>query len=323
MIKDTLKDRLFRLRHRAQRYYRRDDIVAATALIHRLWPELRQCEIRSAPPATNCVLFVKAGKELVFKLASDEGQVDALRRTVMALRELRHSPVGPVVPQIIDARLGLPSFVCYPLLHGEPLVPGELDSARREILASDIGVFLALMHRLPPPMHLQEVFTLRRPAWIHGWLSYGRTLLSADPTAAAAVPLLDRVLQSTADDWRNWTEDQPTALIHSDFKVGNFLVDPATGRLTAVLDFGTAELGDPFGDFRWLALDDYEFCLEVSRAYIAAGGWPHGRPTIDRVLLEAAADRLVQVVISGERDLIAAITGQFLAIGEWAQPGRG
>jgi aminoglycoside phosphotransferase (APT) family kinase protein len=322
LIKDTLKDRLFRFRHRAQRYYRREEIAAATALIHRLWPELRRCEIRSAPPATNCVLFVRAKQELVFKLASDEGQVDALRRTVMALRELRYSPVGPMVPQIIDARLGLPSFVCYPLLKGEPLVPGELDRPKRSVLARDIGVFLAMLHRLPPPMHLKNVFPLRHPAWTHGWLSHGRSLIGADSTARQALPLLDRVLQSTADDWRNWSDDQPTALIHSDFKAGNFLVDPATGRLSGVLDFGTAELGDPFGDFRWLALDDYEFCLEVSGAYIESGGWPHGRQTIHRVMLEAAADRLVQVVISGDRDLIAAVTGHFLAIGEWALPGQ-
>ncbi len=47
-------------------------------------------------------------------------------------------------------------------------------------------------------------------------------------------------------------------LVHGDFRIGNFLVDPGSG-INAVLDWELAHLGDPMEDLGWLCVNSWRF----------------------------------------------------------------
>ena len=47
-------------------------------------------------------------------------------------------------------------------------------------------------------------------------------------------------------------EQQGTAIVHGDYRLGNCLVDPTTGRINAVLDWELCTLGDPLADVGYL-----------------------------------------------------------------------
>ena len=60
----------------------------------------------------------------------------------------------------------------------------------------------------------------------------------------------------------------PCCVIHNDLGADHLLVDPETGRATAILDFGDLSIGDPANDFvglpAWLG---WSFLREVLHAY--------------------------------------------------------
>ncbi len=67
----------------------------------------------------------------------------------------------------------------------------------------------------------------------------------------------------------NLPDTPPTALVHSDFRNGNLMVD-ADG-ITAVLDWELAHLGDPVRDLGWLCTHSWRF----GRDELAVGGFGH------------------------------------------------
>ncbi|MZD09040.1 phosphotransferase [Streptomyces sp. SID5785] len=90
--------------------------------------------------------------------------------------------------------------------------------------------------------------------------------------AGAATALWQDALDAPA--WR-----RPGVWLHADLEPGNVLVDPETGGLTAVIDFGCTGVGDPAVDLiaAWYVLDD-----EGAAAFRASVGhdaatWRRGR----------------------------------------------
>jgi aminoglycoside phosphotransferase (APT) family kinase protein len=87
-----------------------------------------------------------------------------------------------------------------------------------------------------------------------------------------------------------WLERDPPAtdrvtIVHGDYRTGNYLHD-ATGRITAMLDWEMAHLGDPLEDLGWATMP-YWYCedracglereADMVRRYERATGW-----TVDR-----------------------------------------
>ena len=57
-------------------------------------------------------------------------------------------------------------------------------------------------------------------------------------------------------------------VLHGDFMPDNIIVDPGSGRLVGIIDWGNATLGDPALDFIWLVLwRGWDFALAVLDAY--------------------------------------------------------
>ena len=60
----------------------------------------------------------------------------------------------------------------------------------------------------------------------------------------------------------------PLHFIHADFRDGNLIIHPATGRLVGVIDWGNSALGDPAIDFMTLVLwRGWSFMHRVLAAY--------------------------------------------------------
>lgn len=57
---------------------------------------------------------------------------------------------------------------------------------------------------------------------------------------------------------QNLPDARPLKLVHSDFRNGNLIVDPARG-VVAVLDWELAHVGDPMRDLGWLATRSWRF----------------------------------------------------------------
>ena len=57
---------------------------------------------------------------------------------------------------------------------------------------------------------------------------------------------------------QNLPKDQRSTLVHSDFRNGNFIVQPDKG-IVAVLDWELAHIGDPMRDLGWLATRSWRF----------------------------------------------------------------
>ena len=82
---------------------------------------------------------------------------------------------------------------------------------------------------------------------------------SVSAEAAATVG----VEQPGWDDYRG-----PLHFIHGDFGPGNLIVDPTSGRLSGIVDWGNAAIGDPALDFVPLVLwRGWEFAQAVVAAY--------------------------------------------------------
>jgi aminoglycoside phosphotransferase (APT) family kinase protein len=56
----------------------------------------------------------------------------------------------------------------------------------------------------------------------------------------------------------NLPDERPPALVHSDFRNGNLIVDPAKG-VVAVLDWELAHIGDPMRDLGWITTRSWRF----------------------------------------------------------------
>ncbi|NLG72183.1 MAG: phosphotransferase [Chloroflexi bacterium] len=156
--------------------------------------------------------------------------------------------------------LAVPAFepcgdgVAYPLLPGEPLNQGRLlslDPAAQEYIAWQIGTFLRQMHAVDADAARQAGV---EPA---GSVRSQRDWEELYQQAQLELfPLLGRdgqdwihsLFAPLSGGWLDMEAYEPV-LVHGDLAPYHFLCDYPAGRLSGVLDFGTAGLGDPADDY--------------------------------------------------------------------------
>ena len=87
-------------------------------------------------------------------------------------------------------------------------------------------------------------------------------------------------------------EQQGTAIVHGDYRFGNCLVDPATGRIAAVLDWELCTLGDPLADVGYLGVYWTDSGQVPRRANdpTAAGGFPTKAALLERYAASTGRD---------------------------------
>jgi aminoglycoside phosphotransferase (APT) family kinase protein len=90
----------------------------------------------------------------------------------------------------------------------------------------------------------------------------------------------------------------PPRFLHGDFRDGNLVVDPASGRLVGVIDWGNAAVGDPALDFMTLVLwRGWEFVRRVLGVY----EMPTDDEFLDRVRAHAQIQALQALTESVRR----------------------
>jgi aminoglycoside 2''-phosphotransferase len=89
-------------------------------------------------------------------------------------------------------------------------------------------------------------------------------------TRIHAVPVGDACRAGLREvEWDDSGYAGPLHFLHGDFNGGNIIVDPETGRLAGVIDWGNAAIGDPALDFMPLVLwRGWRFMHEVLDAYV-------------------------------------------------------
>jgi len=216
--------------------------------IRATFPALRLSSVRLDPDGlVNTVVIVN--DEWVCRFAKDEHGMQALAHEAQVLAMVRRH-VDVAVPAFEHQE---PDFVAYRFIQGRPLYRHdlqELNDREQDHLAEQLGTFLRQLHAIPQAELEQHAIgrsdAQRTPEdWQRLYADVERELF----------PLLWR-------DQRDWVAHHfapvrtgrldlgyRPVLIHGDLAQYHILVQAETMNLTGILDFGTAGLGDPAGDF--------------------------------------------------------------------------
>ena len=240
--------------------------------------------IRASLPTLNAdgLTFLGSGWEFDTYLTSDGWVVRFPRREEMAglfekerpVHELlaKHLPANVAIPRVEfvgPASAGFPYPVAaHRYIAGVPV--DELQSNWLPSLASQIGHVLATLHGIPEDAARQAGALAPPTAYMADegrriWVENGVRFLSRvgdpDPVVAQAIAWISRV--STPSGF-----DGPLKLIHQDLSPEHVLADPATGRITGILDWTDVMLGDAARDFVFLAgWRGWSFVEDVLRHY--------------------------------------------------------
>lgn len=201
---------------------------------------------------------------------------------------------------------GLPRFVGYAAIPGEPLRRSDLERLDRcafDSLSRQMGRFLRVLHETP----VEEAMAcgVEPPSGD-----------ARDRWEQRRADLRRHVFPLLAADERRWVEqrfnafladprlyDARTTLCHGDLTGDHILYDAATNRL-GIIDFGDVCIGDPAGDFVWRD----EYGEDFFRAAQTHYGHPEDATLPDRVAF--CLDRLPLAEISygveiGREDYVA------------------
>ncbi len=233
---------------------------------------------RNREGTINDVLIVN--RSLVFRFAKAKKYIPLLAAE-MKILDLVRPHLGLSVPTPVYRSS---DCIVYPLLGGQTLsrkmVLGFDESAQNDI-AAQIGTFLYRLHsmeisnldwKIPPTRAL-----VKRQSW-----------LDVQARVKARIyPLLQNYQIEWVEDLLNTALDDPDffvykpALIHGDLASYHFLFDEQERKITGVIDFGMAGIGDPASDIGILisiygesfvrklqkSYPDLEKCLPRARFY--------------------------------------------------------
>ncbi|HXW46106.1 MAG TPA: aminoglycoside phosphotransferase family protein [Streptosporangiaceae bacterium] len=211
------------------------------------------------------------GPEWIFRFPKRADRVPWLLREIEIL-SVAGSRLGSLVPRF--ELIGAPSgrfrypFVGYRRLPGigADQVPAS-GPAGLAALAADVGRLLTALHRIDPGLMPPAPAASDRGSW--------SAQVRADLAAAADAvrPLLRPDVRARAEPYLAGEVPEPPAagpqrFLHNDLGPEHLLVDPLTGRLTGVIDFTDAMVGEAVHDFAGLiGIGGYDFIRRVTDCY--------------------------------------------------------
>ena len=205
------------------------------------------------------VNYTLAGRKvtggLILRRDPPDSLIDTERRVEFAaIRSMEGT--GLPVPNALfleegSAALGAPFFVMERIENGIPAQPFRLDALdpHRESLGRQIFRHIGSIAAVDPvgsPL-ASEIDTPEPDACWRRELDYWEREIDTharkpEPIAKAAIRHLRRNPPPPA---------QKLSIVHGDFRIGNFLHNEA-GRVTGILDWEMAHIGDPYEDFAWM-----------------------------------------------------------------------
>lgn len=266
----------------------------------RIRAALPELDIRTIEPLgagnNNEALLVNGA--LVFRFARHVAALASLERETALLRALAGKLPLPV-PEPLYAGEG---FAAYAHISGVPLTAPTLQAmgeADRQAVAERLAAFLRMLHGVPLAELPEMVRNGEVSDTVESWANLcerirARLLPLMRPEASAAVAVqLDAFL--SASDRLTFAP----ALRHGDFGPSNILYDPATNRLTGVIDFGSAGLGDPALDLASSMFGPFgygEQFLERVRSH-----YPASVEAMQRARFNASTFALQEALIGAEQ----------------------
>ncbi|AYF74014.1 aminoglycoside phosphotransferase [Nocardia yunnanensis] len=183
------------------------------------------------------------------------------RRPEVEAQLLRETRLLPWLAPRLPLPVPIPAVVGEsPLVLRHTLVPGEPIDAYTAENGAALGRFLRALHATPPG----EALALGLPAAEHTHRERDYAIarcraevlaLLPDSLIAPALELFDAILAAPAD-----------TVVHADLGPDHVLA--VAGRISGVIDFGDAHLGDPAADFGWALSDTApEFADAVAETY--------------------------------------------------------
>jgi aminoglycoside phosphotransferase (APT) family kinase protein len=193
----------------------------------------------------------------------------AQERRVHQLIE-RHLPRSCAIPRVeflADPAPGFPyPFAAHRYIPGNPA--DDVGSGLLQVTAREIGALLGAIHSIDEAeARSSGVNEVARN--VHGERHWFETGLAALGELRSSDSIVNR-----SADWVECAIDElphyagPLRFVHQDLSPEHVLVDPATGRVTGILDWTDVILGDAARDFVFLvAWRGWPFVEEVLRSY--------------------------------------------------------
>lgn len=219
-------------------------------------------------------IAVETDSGLVFRVARTPGTAAGFAKEQRLLPRLSGVlPVAVPDPQWFAAETEHFPYgvIGYPKIEGRTLHPSLLKTNRQIGLAGQIANLLEALHGLP----LGDVARLDLPGPVHFPIKY-RTV------AKETLPVLRQRMTSKEVDcidrwWDAFLADErmtlfEPALTHGDFWFENMVVDQDASRLTGVVDWEHAAIGDRAQDFATLLHLGEDFTTAVIESYRSVGG---------------------------------------------------
>jgi aminoglycoside 2''-phosphotransferase len=210
-------------------------------------PDLQISSLRAGEDGlVNDVLIVN--EELVFRFARDEAGRRALEREAHLLAFVRPR-VSLSVPEVIQQHQ---DCIVYRFIPGVPLDRQRLlaqDASTRQGLLEQLGTFLHELHSLPS----EASEALTDPVETSPGMREGYEQLY-EAAERELLPLMMAWARSWARDLFHPVLDggldltYSPAVVHGDLAPYHLCFDSAAHRLSGVIDFGNAGLGDPAVD---------------------------------------------------------------------------
>ena len=216
-------------------------------------------------------LWVFTAGDHVLRFPKHKDAAPQLVTDASLLPELaRHVSLAIPVPDVYgdEGPNGLP-FAGHPFIPGISLItaaellPAAARGGNPELTLSanfgrDLGVFLRELHAFPPERALELGARL-----VDGPAARQERIEMYEHIVRGAFPLLgceartyvEQRFEAHVNDPANFVFEP--RLIHGDLDRQNTLVDPQTGELTGVIDFGDKDVGNPASDL-WMPLLDFE-----------------------------------------------------------------
>ncbi len=158
------------------------------------------------------------------------------------------TPLGLCTDETVnDAPFYVMDFVDGVVLSQKEDAEAQLpETATRQAASASVIEVLANLHRADPEtIGLGELG--RREDYVGRQLK--RWQGQWEKTKTRELPVMDETFQRLLD---SKPEQRYTGVVHGDYRLGNLLVDPANGAVSAVLDWELCTLGDVLADLGYL-----------------------------------------------------------------------
>ena len=230
--------------------------------------------------------------------------------------------VAPHLPVAVPRWQHLtPALVAYPRLPGEPVCTYDAEAGMvwrlpdpadpPAVFLDDLADFLSALRAVPVAACRAAGLPVHDLAAVRADLRRGWDRVV--PRFEVPAPVAER--------WRHFIEDAPwpviPALIHGDLHPGHLLVD-AEHRLTGVLDWTEAQVGDPTLDLVLMVLCHGPAALAALLTRLAHRGWPEAPTLHAHVLARSALVPLSMLVWALDHDSEVPVAPALAMIAEQA-----